>query len=139
MGERARACGTWRTWSSRPRCRTGHGEPVTEHRRLVNARLRDHRRRCERILAILDDGPRTAFEIACGLWPVRTVMEQSLLVVWEVVGNLELLLGAGGVDEQVDSEGSVFELTPAGRTAPGPIALRRRPRRRPVPDCAGRR
>jgi glyoxylase-like metal-dependent hydrolase (beta-lactamase superfamily II) len=118
---------------------TGHGEPVIEHRRLVNARLRDHRRRCERILAILDDGPRTAFEIACGLWPARTVMEQSLLVVWEVVGNLELLLGAGVVAERVDSEGSVFELTPAGRTAPGPIALRRRPRRRPVPDCAGRR
>ena len=30
---------------------TGHGAPVTEHGRLVAARLRDHRRRCERILA----------------------------------------------------------------------------------------
>jgi hypothetical protein len=66
------------------------------------------------------------------------VTQQSLLVVWEVVGNLELLLGAGAVAERVDSEGSVFELTPAGRAAPGPIALRRRPRRRQVPDCAGR-
>ena len=41
------------------RCRstrllTGHGEPVTEHRRLVAARLRDHHRRCERILAVLE-------------------------------------------------------------------------------------
>src|SRR5918995_4055150 len=39
---------------------TGHGAPVTDHARLVDARLRDHRSRCERILALLDDGPQTA-------------------------------------------------------------------------------
>ena len=117
---------------------TGHGAPVVEHARLVDARLRDHRRRCERIVAILDDGPRTAFEIAGGLWPARTVLQQLLLVVGEVVGNLELLLASGAVAERVGDRGSVFELTAAGRMAPRPTALRR-PRRRPVPDCAGRR
>ena len=114
---------------------TGHGDPVTDHRRLVTARLRDHRRRCERILAILGDGPRTAFEIAGGLWPHRTVLEQPLLVVWEVVGNLELLLDARAVAERVGEEGSLFEVTEIGRAS----ARGRRPRRRPVPDCAGRR
>ena len=114
---------------------TGHGDPVTDHRRLVTARLRDHRRRCERILAILGDGPRTAFEIAGGLWPERTVLQQPLLVVWEVVGNLELLLDARAVAERVGDEGSLFELTEIGRAS----ARGRRPRRRPVPDCAGRR
>jgi glyoxylase-like metal-dependent hydrolase (beta-lactamase superfamily II) len=114
---------------------TGHGDPVTDHRRLVTARLRDHRRRCERILAILGDGPRTAFEIAGGLWPERTVLEQPLLVVWEVVGNLELLLDARAVAERVGEEGSLFEVTEIGRAS----ARGRRPRRRPVPDCAGRR
>ena len=118
---------------------TGHGAPVTEHRRLVAARLRDHRRRCDRILALLSDGPRTAFDIAGGLWPRRTVMEQPLLVVWEVVGNLELLLAAGAVAERVGAEGSVFELTESGRTAQRASALGRRPRRRPIPDCASRR
>jgi glyoxylase-like metal-dependent hydrolase (beta-lactamase superfamily II) len=112
---------------------TGHGDPVTDHRRLVTARLRDHRRRCERILAILGDGPRTAFEIAGGLWPERTVLQQPLLVVWEVVGNLELLLDARAVAERVGQEGSRFELTEIGRAS----ARGRRPRRRPVPDCAG--
>jgi hypothetical protein len=58
------------------------------------------------------------------------VIEQPLLVVWEVVGNLELLLAAGAVAERVGDNGSVFEPT---------VARRRRPRRRPVPDCAGRR
>jgi glyoxylase-like metal-dependent hydrolase (beta-lactamase superfamily II) len=118
---------------------TGHGAPVTEHGRLVEARLRDHRRRCERIRAVLADGPATAFEIAGRLWPERTVIEQPLLVVWEVVGNLELLLEAGAVDERVGDAGSVFELTPDGRVPRRPGALQRRPRRRPVPDCAGRR
>jgi glyoxylase-like metal-dependent hydrolase (beta-lactamase superfamily II) len=114
---------------------TGHGDPVTDHRRLVTARLRDHRRRCERILAILGDGPRTAFEIAGGLWPERTVLQQPLLVVWEVVGNLELLLDVRAVAERVGDEGSLFELTEIGRAS----ARGRRPRRRPAPDCAGRR
>ena len=117
---------------------TGHGAPVTEHGRLVDARVRDHRRRCERVLAVLDEGPRTAFEIAHGLWPERTVMRQPLLVVWEVIGNLELLLAAGAVAERRDDRRSVFELTPDGRAAPRRSALRRRPRRRPVPDCTDR-
>src|SRR4051794_6594748 len=38
---------------------TGHGLPVTEHQRLVDARVRDHARRCTRILALLAGGPRT--------------------------------------------------------------------------------
>src|SRR3954454_8025012 len=46
---------------------TGHGAPVTEPARLVDARLDEHRRRGERILAILAGGPRTAFEIAGSL------------------------------------------------------------------------
>jgi glyoxylase-like metal-dependent hydrolase (beta-lactamase superfamily II) len=116
---------------------TGHGAPVTDHARLVDARLHDHRRRCERILAVLEHRRQTAFEIAGGLWPERTVMQQPLLVVWEVIGNLELLLAAGAVAERVGDAGSVFELTATGRAAPRSPALRRRPRRRP--DCAGRR
>lgn len=118
---------------------TGHGAPVTEHGALVDARLREHRRRCERILAVLADGSATAFEIAGRLWPERTVTEQPLLVVWEVVGNLELLLEAGAVAERAGDAGSVFEPAAGGRAAPRPGAVRRPPRRRPVPECGGRR
>src|SRR4051794_19008158 len=107
---------------------TGHGAPVTEPARLVDARLEEHRRRGERILAILGGGPRTAFAIAGSLWSPRTVAEQTLLVVWEVVGHLELLLAAGAVSERVGEDGSVFELTRAA-----PRARARQPRRRP--DC----
>jgi glyoxylase-like metal-dependent hydrolase (beta-lactamase superfamily II) len=115
---------------------TGHGSPVTEHARLVADRLLDHRRRCERIVAILEDGPSTAFAIAQRLWPAHTVAEQPLLVVWEVVGHLELLLAGGHVDERASDGRSVFELTDAGRPfRPGPRTPRSRrpPRSRPAP------
>jgi glyoxylase-like metal-dependent hydrolase (beta-lactamase superfamily II) len=91
----------------------GHGAPVTDPGRLVRARLLDHERRCGRILAILADGPATAYSIARRLWPPATVAEQPLLVVWEVVGHLELLLASGRVAERGDDSGSVFELAPA--------------------------
>jgi glyoxylase-like metal-dependent hydrolase (beta-lactamase superfamily II) len=116
---------------------TGHGAPVTDHAQLVDARLRDHRRRGERILSVLGRGPQTAFEIAGELWPEATVKQQPLLVVWEVIGNLELLLAAGALAERVGHAGSVFELTTTGRATPLPAALRRRLRRRP--DCPGLR
>src|SRR6478752_991398 len=107
---------------------TGHGDPVTDHASLVEARLLDHHRRCERIVAILQDGPSTAFAIASRLWPARTVAGQPLLVVWEVVGHLELLLAGGHVAERTGDGGSVFELTDAGR--PFPHVARATPGRR---------
>lgn len=102
----------------------------------MQARLLEHHRRCARIAAILQDGPSTAYAIARRLWPARTVADQPLLVVWEVVGNLELLLAAGRVAERSGEGRSVFELTDGGRgsmrghRAP---ADRRQVRRRPVP------
>ena len=112
---------------------TGHGSPVTDHARLVEARLLDHHRRCERIVAILQDGPSSAFAIAKRLWPARTVAEQPLLVVWEVVGHLELLLAGGEVAERTGDGRSVFELKDPGRRfarAPMTPSARRHPRRR---------
>jgi glyoxylase-like metal-dependent hydrolase (beta-lactamase superfamily II) len=116
---------------------TGHGAPVTGHARLVRARVLEHQRRCDRILAILEDGPSSAYAVARRLWVARTVSEQPLLVVWEVLGNLELLLAAGHVAELAEGGGSLFALTrgggrPASRPR-RPPAARRQPRRRPDP------
>jgi glyoxylase-like metal-dependent hydrolase (beta-lactamase superfamily II) len=111
---------------------TGHGAPVTGHARLVRSRVDEHQRRCERILAILGDGPSSAYGIAQQLWVAQTVAEQPLLVVWEVLGHLELLLAAGRVAERTQDGGSLFELTRAPRSRRPPFA-RRHPRRRPDP------
>jgi glyoxylase-like metal-dependent hydrolase (beta-lactamase superfamily II) len=115
---------------------TGHGAPVDEPARLVQARLLEHRDRCERILAILDDGGTTAYAIAQRLWSARTVAEQPLLVVWEVLGHLELLLAAGRVTERAQEGGALFE---AAATAPRSrrfLGKARRRRRRPDPAHA---
>jgi hypothetical protein len=85
---------------------TGHGDAVLDHRGLVRRRFAEHRRRCQRILTALGEGPANAYEIAQHLWSARTVAEQPLLVVWEVLGHLDLLLDEGAVSEQILDDGS---------------------------------
>ena len=67
-----------------------------------------HDRRCERIVGALGAGETTAYGIAADLWPEKTILEQPLLVVWEVLGHLDLLLDAGRVREQVTEDGSTY-------------------------------
>ena len=87
---------------------TGHGDVVADHKRLVRRRLGEHRRRCQRILGALEEGPAQAYGIAGHLWSARTVAEQPLLVVWEVLGHLDLLLDEGKVVEQKFDDGSRY-------------------------------
>ena len=87
---------------------TGHGDAVADHRGLVRRRFAEHRRRCQRILAVLEEGPAHAFGIAKHLWSARTVAEQPLLVVWEVLGHLDLLLDENTVSEQIFDDGSRY-------------------------------
>jgi glyoxylase-like metal-dependent hydrolase (beta-lactamase superfamily II) len=84
---------------------TGHGRPVKAAPALVEARLAEHHRRAARIATILLQRPQSAYRIAEQLWPERTVREQPLLVVWEVLGHLELLLAADLASELVDDDG----------------------------------
>ena len=108
---------------------TGHGDPVLAHARLVRGRFAEHERRCARIAAALEPGPATAYEIAQRLWPSRTVREQPLLVVWEVLGHLDLLLDADAVREAVTDDVAHFELTRRPHT---PAGRRRAPRTAPT-------
>jgi hypothetical protein len=87
---------------------SGHGDPITAHATLVEERFGQHERRCDRILEVLEDGPATAYAITRQLWSQRTVADQPLLVVWEVLGHLDLLLDAGAVTEQVTDDGSRY-------------------------------
>jgi glyoxylase-like metal-dependent hydrolase (beta-lactamase superfamily II) len=91
---------------------TGHGRPVCRHAQLIRVRLAEHTRRSARIAAILTQGPSTAYGIARQLWPARVVREQPLLVLWEVLGHLDLLLASGGLAERVceDDGNSWFTL-----------------------------
>jgi glyoxylase-like metal-dependent hydrolase (beta-lactamase superfamily II) len=84
---------------------TGHGAPICDHVSLIESRLAEHATRCERIAELLGPGPQSAYELAGGLWSSATVAEQPLLVVWEVLGHLDLMANDGAVDEIVDGHG----------------------------------
>jgi glyoxylase-like metal-dependent hydrolase (beta-lactamase superfamily II) len=95
----------------------GHGPVVHSARERIRGELAQHRRRCARILRILAEKPSTAFEIGRQMWRERLVREQPLLVVWEVLGHLELLLAAGAVTEDTSDGCSRFAPTRGDRRA----------------------
>jgi glyoxylase-like metal-dependent hydrolase (beta-lactamase superfamily II) len=97
---------------------TGHGKVIDHHRDLVARRRGDHRRRCNRILEALEEGPASAYEITSHLWSPRTIAEQPLLVVWEVLGHLDLLLDAGAVAEKITDDGSKYGTASFARVPP---------------------
>jgi len=90
----------------------GHGRPVKAHRALVDVRIAEHRTRAARVAGTLLHRPESAYGIAKRLWSERTVRQQPLLVVWEVLGHLELLVAAGLADETREDDGHLrFALT----------------------------
>jgi glyoxylase-like metal-dependent hydrolase (beta-lactamase superfamily II) len=79
----------------------GHGEPITEHAALIDARMRLHERRAEKIRRLIAARPRTAHEIAQELWG-NVAVTQAYLTLSEVLGHVDLLLNDGQVIEVQD-------------------------------------
>ncbi len=89
----------------------GHGDPVTDHRSLIDQRFNLHRRRADKIHRLLEEEPRSAYELAQALWG-NIAVTQAYLTLSEVLGHLDLLVRDGRVRE-IERDGlSVFE--PAG-------------------------
>ena len=84
----------------------GHGEPITDHRGLIDERFALHRRRAEKIHRLIAQRPRTAYEIAQELWG-NIAVTQAYLTLSEVLGHVDLLLNAGRVRE-VDRAGTAL-------------------------------
>jgi glyoxylase-like metal-dependent hydrolase (beta-lactamase superfamily II) len=89
----------------------GHGEPVDDHRALIDERFEGHERRKEKIAGILADAPRTAHAIAQAMWG-NVAVTQAYLTLSEVLGHLDLLLDEGRVAE--DEAGGVVTFRPTG-------------------------
>ena len=90
----------------------GHGGPVTEHRALVEERVRMHERRAQKIAAMLADGPLTAYEVAQRMWG-NVAVTQAYLTLSEVLGHVDLLLERGAAVEERDADGVSRFLLPA--------------------------
>jgi glyoxylase-like metal-dependent hydrolase (beta-lactamase superfamily II) len=79
----------------------GHGEPVTDHRALIDERFSLHERRANKIAGLIEEEPRSAYEIAQQLWG-NVAVTQAYLTLCEVLGHVDLLLEEGRV---VEAEG----------------------------------
>jgi glyoxylase-like metal-dependent hydrolase (beta-lactamase superfamily II) len=83
----------------------GHGDPIDDHRALIDERFKLHDRRAEKIHGLIAERPRSAYEVAQALWG-NIAVTQAYLTLSEVLGHTDLLLNAGRVRE-VERDGVV--------------------------------
>jgi glyoxylase-like metal-dependent hydrolase (beta-lactamase superfamily II) len=86
----------------------GHGDPITDHRALIDERFALHRRRANKIHRLLSERPRSAYEIAQALWG-NIAVTQAYLTLSEVLGHIDLLMNERRVKEVERDSVSVFE------------------------------
>jgi glyoxylase-like metal-dependent hydrolase (beta-lactamase superfamily II) len=86
----------------------GHGDPITDHRALIDQRFVLHRRRADKIHRLLAERPRSAYEIAQALWG-NIAVTQAYLTLSEVLGHLDVLANEGRVQESEREGVVVFE------------------------------
>ena len=83
----------------------GHGEPVTDHRALIDERFRMHERRARKIAGLIAERPRPPTRSRSELWG-NVAVTQAYLTLSEVLGHVDLLLDDGEVVE-VEDDGVV--------------------------------
>jgi glyoxylase-like metal-dependent hydrolase (beta-lactamase superfamily II) len=88
----------------------GHGDPVADHRKLIDERFAGHRRRADKLHRLIAERPRSAHELAQALWG-NIAVTQAYLTLSEVLGHTDLLLGEGRVREVEDGDVVRFEST----------------------------
>ena len=86
----------------------GHGDPITDHRALIDQRFAFHGRRADKIARLVAERPRSAYEIAQSLWG-NVAVTQAYLTLSEVLGHMDLLLNEGRVTERERNGLSLFE------------------------------
>jgi glyoxylase-like metal-dependent hydrolase (beta-lactamase superfamily II) len=89
----------------------GHGDPIEDHRAVIDERFRLHARRATKIHGLIAERARTAYEIAQALWG-DVAVTQAYLTLSEVLGHVDLLLADGRAHEL--GEGGVVRFAAGG-------------------------
>jgi len=84
----------------------GHGEPIVDHVELIDTRLASHERRKEKIFRLIEEKPRSGYELAQAIWG-NVAVTQAFLTLSEVIGHADILVNEGRVREADD--GSVIK------------------------------
>ena len=88
----------------------GHGEPVEDHRTLIDERFAMHERRANKLYGLIAARPRNAYELAQEMWG-NVAVTQAFLTLSEVLGHVDLLIDEDRVAER-EADGVVhFEAT----------------------------
>ncbi len=89
---------------------SGHGEPITDHVALIDERLAKHDRRKEKIFRLIEERPRTGYELAQAIWG-NVAVTQAFLTLSEVIGHADLLVNEGRIRETDDGTAIRYETT----------------------------
>lgn len=84
----------------------GHGDPIDDHRALIDERFRMHERRANKLLKLIAERPRNAYELAQAMWG-NVAVTQAYLTLSEVLGHVDLLLDEGRAAAR-EREGVVY-------------------------------
>lgn len=84
----------------------GHGPPIEDPRAVIEEIRSHHRRRTETLAGMLDDGGKSAWQLANELFP-RLEGFDNFLAVSEVVAHIDLLVDQG-LAEPVERDGITF-------------------------------
>jgi glyoxylase-like metal-dependent hydrolase (beta-lactamase superfamily II) len=77
----------------------GHGEPVEDHRALIDERFAMHERRADKLYGLIEKRPSNAYELAQEMWG-NVAVTQAFLTLSEVLGHVDLLIDEGRVAER---------------------------------------
>jgi glyoxylase-like metal-dependent hydrolase (beta-lactamase superfamily II) len=89
----------------------GHGEPIEDHRALIEQRFAMHFERRDKLEGLIRERRRSAYELARELWG-NVAVTQAYLTISEVLGHVDLLMNDGRVREVTDADGIArFETT----------------------------
>jgi glyoxylase-like metal-dependent hydrolase (beta-lactamase superfamily II) len=77
----------------------GHGEPVEDHRALIDERFQMHERRADKLCGLIEKRPSNAYELAQEMWG-NVAVTQAYLTLSEVLGHVDLLIDEGRVAER---------------------------------------
>jgi len=80
----------------------GHGEEIHGHVQLIEERFRLHERRARKLLGLIAERPRSAYELAQAMWG-NVAVTQAYLTLSEVLGHVDLLRNDGHVVEHTEA------------------------------------